>query len=75
MKELTNKYMITEELTGHFFYHISEKDSYTKSICGSETITMQTSIPLDAWGFVGHCRERYCVPCYKIYTKEKEKNK
>ena len=70
------KFMITEEWTGYFHYHISNCDTFTKPICGKDITTMQTSIPLDTWGVITHLKEKYCDKCKEIYNEEKEnKNK
>ena len=63
-------FMITEEWTGYFYYHISKKSSYIRAICGKEVTTMQTAIPLDSWGHVSeHIGERYCPKCKEIYDE------
>jgi hypothetical protein len=63
-------FMMVEEFTGHWFYHIAYKDSFTRPLCGKNMVTMQTSIPMNIWGFVGHLKERYCDACKKIYDEE-----
>lgn len=65
-----NDFMMVEEVYGNWFYHIAYKDFFTHPICGMDIITMQTSIPMSTWGFVGHIRERYCDACKKKYDEE-----
>lgn len=55
---------ITEGVSGRWFYHLSEKGTNAKALCGART--MATSIPLSAWGHVGHLNERWCVTCAEI---------
>jgi hypothetical protein len=67
---ILNKFMITEEWTGYFKYHISYRNTYTKPICGKEITTMQTAIPMDAWGHRSeHIRETYCPVCKEMYDE------
>jgi hypothetical protein len=71
MKKSNKKeYIITEGVAGYWFYHISEKNKFTKSLCGKDT--MRTSIPLEQWNIKGdgHIPEKYCKECERIY-KEK----
>lgn len=67
--ENKNNFMITEEWTGYFYYHISYRNTYTIPICGKDITTMYTAIPLDAWGVVTHIKERYCPKCKELYDK------
>ncbi len=59
------KIVITEGIGGTWFYHLSYEGKTTRSLCGEQV--MQTSCPLDSWGYVGHLNERYCDKCKKIY--------
>ena len=73
MKKSNKKeYMITEGIHGYWFYHISEKDKFTKSLCGKDT--MKTSIPLEQQNKLngdGHIPVKYCKECDEIYKELK----
>lgn len=64
--------MITEEASGHWYYHISFADMFTKPICGEKVITMWTNLPFNTWGLVTHIGERYCKECEKLYNERNE---
>jgi len=53
---------VCEGIGGVWFYHLADSLVYnTKAICGADA--MSTAVPVEAWGFVGHLRERYCTKC------------
>jgi hypothetical protein len=56
--------IITEGVSGYWFYHLSHIKTFTRSLCGE--LVMRTSLPLSEWGKVGHLNERYCKKCAKI---------
>jgi hypothetical protein len=55
-------YRISEGVGGHHHYHLQQIGK-AGAICGART--MQTSIPLSAWGVVSHLNERWCEECEK----------
>lgn len=61
-ERLERKLLIVEGVEGFFHYHL-RWDGEKTALCG-ESRVMQTSIPLDAWGYVSdHIREKYCAKC------------
>lgn len=67
------KYIVTEGVESTWYYHISEENSPTKSLCGKWV--MRTNCRMDSWGFVSpHIGERYCAECRKLMTKESDKD-
>lgn len=67
-----DKFMIVEGVHGYYHYHIAFKEIFTTPLCDEKQLTMQTSIPMSAWGKVGHLRERYCAKCKNLYDKVTE---
>jgi hypothetical protein len=63
---MSESFMIVEEVTGYYHYHIALKDTFTKSLCNKNITMMYTAIPLSTWGYVGHLNERYCDKCKEI---------
>ena len=64
---MTKNISIHEGVVGYYFYHIAIDD---KPLCGVAKFvdyrnqhTMQTTIPLSAWGTITHLQERYCKRC------------
>lgn len=56
--------VVTEGISGIWFYHLSRSDAVTRSICGAQT--MRTSIPLERWGRTPdryHIPEKWCRRC------------
>ncbi|HUV84943.1 MAG TPA: hypothetical protein VMV86_04490 [Methanosarcinales archaeon] len=68
METLDPKYIVTEGIAGHWYYHLSYKNDFTKSLCGAQT--MPCYFPFSAWGEKGHLNEKYCVECIKIMKGE-----
>jgi hypothetical protein len=67
------EFMMTEEVSGHWYYHISYTEIFTQPICGEKVLTMWTSIPIETcWGLVTHIGERYCKKCKEIYDERNE---
>src|SRR3990167_551705 len=56
-------YVVTEGVESTWHYHLSEpRDGReTWALCGARV--MNTTIPISAWGTVGHLRERWCSFC------------
>lgn len=52
---------VTEGVSGTWFYHLSMAGTNSKGLCGART--MNTGVPLSAWGSRGHLKERYCAEC------------
>ena len=61
--------VITEGIRGTHFYHLSDPSTPSVGLCGMKT--MPTSIPLSAWGYRSHLRERYCPLC-TVYPAAEE---
>jgi hypothetical protein len=60
--ELTSEGLhITEGVGGVYFYHLSEVGTNARSLCGAQT--MNTQIPVAAWGVRGHLNEKWCAKC------------
>lgn len=57
----TPAYVITEGVSGTWFYHWSPRDKTTWSLCGRHV--MATLMPTSAWGLRSHLGERYCEKC------------
>ena len=57
--------VVTEGVESTWYYHLSEvKDGReTVAICGARV--MHTEVPITAWGFVGHLKERWCKACHE----------
>lgn len=55
--------VVTEGISGTWFYHLSWESDTTKSVCGART--MPTEASLDTWGTTSHLGERYCKECMK----------
>lgn len=64
MTQETAVYKVSEGIHGTWFYHLSTNEHSTLGLCGART--MHTSVPLSAWGGVGHLNERYCKECEKL---------
>jgi len=62
---------VTEGIIGTWFYHLSEDEKPTRSLCGVQT--MHTEVPLSAWGYRGHLNERWCEKCKEIAAMMGEK--
>lgn len=56
-------YIVTEGIEGHWHYHLSDADKYTRGLCGAPT--MRTYLDLDRWGRIAHLKERWCKECEK----------
>ena len=52
--------IVTEGVEGTWHYHLSrDRDGKeTSALCGARV--MHTSVPIEAWGRVGHLHERWC---------------
>jgi len=56
---------IVEGVESTWYYHLSKKDNFTRSLCGART--MITSILPNSWGFRSpHIRQRYCKKCEEL---------
>jgi hypothetical protein len=64
--KLKDGYIITEGIEGYWHYHISHEKSFTKSLCGKQT--MKCNLPEKGWGVKSHLRERYCSDCINIMS-------
>lgn len=53
--------MITEGVSGTWFYHLSLRADISVALCGART--MATQLPLGTWGHTGHLGERWCSRC------------
>lgn len=59
---------VCEGIGGTWFYHLADNLAYnSRAICGAQA--MSTQVPIQAWGFVGHLRERYCADCERIWSE------
>jgi hypothetical protein len=58
---MPDDFIITEGVAGVWTYHWSKADSWTRGLCGAQT--MRTELKPDAWGQQGHLGERYCRRC------------
>jgi hypothetical protein len=57
--------IVTEGISGMWFYHLSRDNEFTRSLCGVQT--MRTSIPLERWGRTPkgyHIHEKWCPRCH-----------
>uniref|UniRef100_A0A6H1ZKU7 Uncharacterized protein n=1 Tax=viral metagenome TaxID=1070528 RepID=A0A6H1ZKU7_9ZZZZ len=66
--ELTKPFIITEGISGTWFYHISKKNNFVRSLCGKPT--MKTSLTFRSWGIKTHLNERYCEKCFGLALNE-----
>lgn len=62
-----NNLIVTEGVEGYWHYHLSHEQTFTKSLCGKQT--MPTHLSLKQWGIVTHLRERYCKDCKELASK------
>lgn len=54
---------VVESIAGTYSYHL-RVPSQTVTLCGRKRHQfITTEVPLRAWGFRGHLRERYCSEC------------
>lgn len=63
--------MVTEGVSGTWFYHISEKAKPLTSLCGRPT--MVTGVPLAYWKQTPadyHVPEKWCAECERLGTAE-----
>lgn len=58
-----DKLRIVEGVSGTWFYHLARESELTTALCGART--METRIPLTAWGKISHLNERWCAKCSK----------
>lgn len=56
-------HVITESVTGYYFYHWSTAGQETRALCGAQT--MPTMMGPKLWGYRGHLGEKYCKKCAK----------
>lgn len=63
-----SKVVVTEGVSGTWFYHLGMSEDITHSLCGEQV--MPTSLPINSWGVVTHLRERYCDKCFKMYVSK-----
>ena len=61
-------FIVTEGVQGTWYYHISKKNEFTKSLCGAHA--MITSLPLSSWGIKSRLGERFCDQCKSLFEKE-----
>jgi hypothetical protein len=65
---MTTELIVTEGIVGMWHYHVSEKDKFSKGLCGAPT--MKTSIPLKDWSipFGEHFPKRptWCKECDEL---------
>lgn len=59
---------ITEGVAGTWYYHLSPVETNARGLCGAQT--MNTQIPMSAWGSKGHLGERYCKDCQRLGDSE-----
>jgi len=59
-----NQLLVVEGVEGVFYYHLRVPGN-RGALCG-ESRVMQTSIPVDAWGYKSHLHERYCPKCSQL---------
>ena len=67
------KYMVTEGVSGYYYYHISEYLNFTRSLCGK--FVMQTQVHLSTWGTTSHIREKWCSECKTKYDELNKEGK
>lgn len=63
--------MVTEGVSGTWYYHVSEKAKPLTSLCGRPT--MVTGVPLTYWKQTPanfHIPERWCAECERLGTAE-----
>lgn len=66
------RFFVCEGVEGRFLYHIhagTDQKRSSRALCGATV--MRTEVPLDAWGYVGHLNERYCLTCGSALNSEK----
>lgn len=67
--KLQQDLVITEGVASVYFYHLSEPERKTVSLCGAQT--MHTSLPLSSWGFKSkHIPEGYCETCQTLGSSD-----
>ncbi len=59
-------FIMSEGISGMFYYHISDGETPQMSLCGKQT--MATRIPLRCYGLVTHLGERYCSTCRDMHA-------
>ena len=59
---MVTKFIITEGVAGHWYYHISKECCFSRALCGAQTT--HTYLPLTSWGIGTHLNERYCKKCH-----------
>lgn len=68
MTDISKAMSITEGIEGYYNYHLCSDGKTSKALCGAAT--MQTYVPLSAWGTISHLNESWCKKCKAMTLKE-----